>query len=118
MPNFASKLKCNNVYEFYAYGYDESNDDYEVFRILCGRAYYRTEGCQDLYSQNTNSWRRIEDLNLGFIRGFHYIRDQLHWIMVRGEKMGTLDLESETYGEVEQTRYEDEDLMYCDLKGL
>ncbi|KAL3506568.1 hypothetical protein ACH5RR_031950 [Cinchona calisaya] len=70
LPNFPPRLNSNNVYEFYAYGYDESNDDYKVFRILCGSEYYGTKGCLDLYSRNTNSWRRIEDLKLILLEGF------------------------------------------------
>ncbi|XP_027166179.1 F-box/kelch-repeat protein At3g23880-like [Coffea eugenioides] len=101
LPDFGPKSGTAAAM-LYGFGYDESNDDYKVYRILGSNQTW-----VDAYSQNTNSGRRIEDFNGVLInQGVYFVSGKLHWsVGGTGGKIVTLDLTDGMYGEVEQPKY-------------
>lgn len=109
LPNFGPKLEGNGLV-LYVYGYDESDDDYKVFRFLTSEDVSgRNEKIWvDVYSRNTDSWRRIENFE-GVLsgQGVYFVRGKLHWTLGTGvEKIVSFDLGNETYGAVELPKCE------------
>nr|XP_027118411.1 F-box/kelch-repeat protein At3g23880-like [Coffea arabica] len=101
LPGFSPKSGTAAAM-LYGFGYDESNDDYKVYRILGSNQTW-----VDVYSQNMNSWGRIDEFKGVLInQGVYFVSGKLHWsVGSTGGKIVTLDLTDGMHGEVEQPKY-------------
>ncbi|XP_027120907.1 F-box/kelch-repeat protein At3g23880-like [Coffea arabica] len=115
---YSDSKSVYNCVPAYGFGYDELHDDYKVVAILghC-LALDPDEEVVKVYSQRTNSWKRIEDSKnclplkdwcVNNIIGGTLLNGKLHWTATFGshyhrseKKIISFDLASETFGEVE-----------------
>ncbi|KAL3507355.1 hypothetical protein ACH5RR_032737 [Cinchona calisaya] len=115
LPDLGVKIK-HGCYMIFGFGYDNLNDDYKVvgvFCVFCGGNVYETE--VRVYSLKSDAWKRIEDFKGGVLLddSGKYANGKLHWASSHGFdsnpswKIISLDLGSETYGEVERPEYGD-----------
>lgn len=101
-------------YNIFGFGYNESSDDYKVLGIFCAFGNVGVyESVVKLYSLKTNSWKRIEDFKGGepLDDSGKFAGGKLHFSTIRGIGLDfrwdivSLDLETESYGIVEQPNY-------------
>ncbi|KAL3506684.1 hypothetical protein ACH5RR_032066 [Cinchona calisaya] len=113
LPNSGVDLRKFR-YLTYGFGYDESNDDYKVVEVGCFCRYgmnYQT--VVNIYSLRTNSWRRIQDYQGGFISSCSgvFVNGAIHWLVVSRDGSSfswgvvSLNLATENYGEIIQPNY-------------
>ncbi|KAF7151433.1 hypothetical protein RHSIM_Rhsim02G0055900 [Rhododendron simsii] len=106
-PNwFWIEGSCNGC-PVYGFGYDESIDDYKavvIFQVQVNKV--ERQNRATVYTLRTDSWRRIGDFPHPFelIGPRYFASGALHWILIVGSKeiIVSLDLATETYGEVPQ----------------
>ncbi|PWA63771.1 F-box associated interaction domain-containing protein [Artemisia annua] len=104
----------------YAFGYDESTDDYKVVALsfLRRTLFSLNDNSQKLvkiYSLKTGKWKSINDFHdvLTTPNNGLFLNGALHWVgskdrSVRSSRtIVSLDLAKETYGEISQPMYEE-----------
>ncbi|KAL3506368.1 hypothetical protein ACH5RR_031750 [Cinchona calisaya] len=96
-------VRRQHCYTIYGFGYNETNDDYNVVTIF--RALNDVKIESKIYSLNNDNWRRIEDFP-GFLPCYSwgkYVNGKLHWPGYSGKHdraVVSLDLEKAKYGEL------------------
>ncbi|GMI96162.1 hypothetical protein like AT3G23880 [Hibiscus trionum] len=110
---------CIEVYTVYGFGFVASEDDYKVVRVFCYSNKTVEDGYMGLvtvYSLRDNYWRRIDDMpyRAPANQVMKHVDGTLNWSAYRGRDTGSyiivsLDLAHETYREVMQPCYGDDE---------
>ncbi|PWA83399.1 F-box associated interaction domain-containing protein [Artemisia annua] len=102
----------------YSFGYDESSDDYKVVEMSSNfEAEFKTDSRVHIYSVKTGNWKRLGDCSHAIHSNGHgkFSNGALHWLTYESlgssftQRIVSLDLEKETYGEVLQPEYDEGD---------
>ncbi|GKC72144.1 F-box associated domain containing protein, partial [Tanacetum coccineum] len=99
--------------DWYSFGYDESTDDYKIVE-LAQTLPYIIKG--QIYSLKTGKWKNLGDFSYEYPlnRSGIFSNGALHWVAYgvspRTQRIVSLDLAKENYGEVLQFEYDEGDM--------